>query len=191
MSVEDRLRAGLLTDARSLPEAQVERDLEGVLVRARWRTRRRWGGRLAAAGAVAAAAAVALGALRTPDRPPPEPAESVEALAGDYVVDVPASRAATRLGIDGRWVVRIAGDGTLTLDAPPGGLDGAADAALTLRDGLVVTNALHGAPGCQAGAGVGTYEWDRRAASLSFALVGEDCRARVVLLTSTNWERVP
>jgi hypothetical protein len=199
MSVEDRLRAGLRAEATSLAPAPLERHLDAIHRRVRIRSRTRWTARVAAAGAAAAAvlavAVVATDRLAGSDADPADlPTAPVSRGAGDlrgeYVVDVPASPQGDRLGVSGRWVVRVNGDGTLDLTAPAGGADGSSDASLSVDGDRVVTNALHGVPGCQAGTGVGTYSWSVAGDDVAFAPIGEDCRARTLLFTST-WRRLP
>ncbi len=195
MSVEERLRAGLRADATSLSPAPVERELETVHRRVRRRERARWAGRVAVAGAVAAAV-VAI-AVITGDRiggssvdPVERPPTTIADLAGEYVVDVPATVQGDHLGISGRWVVVVDESGVMELTPPPGGADGASDATLRVEGDRIVTNALHAVPGCQAGEGVGTYAWSADGDTVDFSVVEEDCRGRTLLFTATSWRRL-
>ena len=198
MSVDQRLRAGLHAEAAALPPATVERDLALVNARVGLRRRRRWASGIAIA-ALGAAASVAVGAklvtivddVRDPDAASPAARMPTE-LIGDYVVDIPDTTEANRLQVNGRWVVRIAADGTLDLTAPQDGADGAADASIRLeRDHRVVTNALHSVPGCQAEPAVGTYEYTLGRDDLTFEVVGADCLGRILLFTSAPWQELP
>jgi hypothetical protein len=198
MSVEHRLRAGLNADAETITPA-VEAELATVIARVAVRRRRRWATRAGAAG-LAAAAAVALilvvGGRQPAGGPGPahDPAPDTSVLAGEYVVDVPATAAARRLGMAGRWVVRIGQDGLMDLTPPARAelsqpLSGA---FVRVEEDRIETNAFIGAmPGCQSGDALGSYRWSLQGSVLTFYELGEDCAGRTALFLDAAWERVP
>ncbi|MGZ5404578.1 MAG: hypothetical protein ACXWDL_08000 [Nocardioides sp.] len=192
MSIDRRLRNGLQDEASGI-DPDTHDALALVQTRAVRETRRTRVFQAAAAVAVAVLVAIllplGLDRLGGEDRriTPAAPL----GLEGTYVVDVVASAETRRAGVAGRWVVTFAPNGLVDLAAPEG-VSGISGGSYSVEGEVMRTSSLVDQPGCQAsGRALGTYRWSRVDDGVRFAVVSDDCQARVLLFAYQDWERVP
>jgi len=180
MSVEERLRAGLRSQAYSWDPA-VEGSLAAVRRRHVWRRVRIAGVSAVAAGAVIAGTVSGLQQDHVKGLPPaPLAGSSAPSLAGRYSATVVEP-------------VRLAGDWTLTLRAdgrvdvsPPAGYYGVVSAVLYQGTNTEFRTTLFQEDVC-AGHGIGAYTWVRSHGFVSFTAIGESCAARRAFLVGNTW----
>lgn len=191
MSVDDRLRAGLSRNARSL-EPDVEALLESTLATHRHARWWRWGG---AAGGLAAAACAVVGVVMVGwggDRAgePVAPAHTTMSsivLQGSYAGQVAALPAAPNVA--GRWILEFQAAGVLGVTAPatyPGVVSG----VLYAVQGQEIRTDLFSQDLC-SGQPLGRYAVTRTGPRLALMAVDDPCPARVGVLAATKWTVAP
>jgi hypothetical protein len=194
MSIDRRLRNGLRASADALtPDHFVA--LHTVERKAQRQRRRILLAQLAAAAAAIALVLVALPwsvtRLRGPASvAPPAPASK---LIGEYVVDISESTLTRTEGMAGRWIVRLAADGTVVF-VPPDSFPGSrAGTSYQVNGDQFRTNAFVNdvCNSASAAVPVGTYRWIRTTSTLQFTVVNDSCEARRLFFADSVWEKVP
>jgi hypothetical protein len=168
----------------ALPPGAEERMFE----RGRRRERNR---RLAAIGVGAvlflAVIAIVRSALPGGDEPKPATPVTPEAIAGTYAVELDRDDAdVNRLGLQGRFEMRLERDGDLRLTSPRGFDLRGTPVSFTIDDGVFSTDALVGTE-CDV---PGRYRPRLQSGTLRFEAVDEPCELRRVLLASRTWTPV-
>jgi hypothetical protein len=187
MSVDDRIRAGMIANATAHQPA-VESSLDKVRGRGRRGQTRRL---LMAAGSVAAVSATVL-ILAGPDAPDrsgptttaPSSTSSTSGLFGRYESDVtsPAQLA-------GHWVLELSGNGTITV-IPPNGYAGVVSGTLLSADDTTLRTNLFAQDVC-ADLGNGEFHWTREGARLALRGGVDPCAPRRTFFTENRWVAVP
>ena len=170
----------------TLPAGAEERMFE----RGRRRERNR---RLAAIGVGAvlflAVVAIVRSALPGGDEPAPAIPTPVtpRSAEGTYTTELSRDQEGVRrLGLQGKFELRLERDGTMQLSSPHGYDFSGAPVTFTIENGVLTTDALVGT-GCDA---PGSYRVRLRAGILSFEAVDEPCELRRVLFTARSWTLV-
>jgi hypothetical protein len=187
MSIDDRLRAGLIANA-DVTGVAVERNLETVWHRNRRRVQLRVAVAVAAAALLGVVPWAVVAALDERGAGPASP--ETPQVVGSYRVQVRA-QGETRT-MTGTWTVTFEAGGGLTLD-PPDTFDGVVGEGegYTLDGDRLTTNAFLGWPGCQRTAPpVGAYQVDPDPAEMRFELISDSCGPRIELF-GARWERLP
>ncbi|KQZ88433.1 hypothetical protein ASD62_02990 [Phycicoccus sp. Root563] len=190
MSVDERLRSGLVRNARSL-DPDVEVLLESALATHRRALWLRWG---AATGGLVAAASAAIvlviggwGSDRdAPVLPAKTPTASV-AIQGRYAGQVAALPTVPEVA--GRWVLEFKAGGVLTVTAPPT-YSGVVSGVLYAVQGQEMRTDLFSQDRC-AGQPLGRYAVTRTGSRLALMAVDDPCAARVGVLGATAWTVAP
>lgn len=180
MSVDDRIRAGLIANAATF-QPEVESSLDAV----RGRGRRGRGALVAVVASLVAAASAAVLVLTWPqasEQPSPVlPAPSpTSELFDRYESEVTQPE---RLA--GHWVLEFDGNGTL-LVTPPDRYSGVVSGTLFTADGPTLRTNLFSQDVC-ADLGNGDFSWIREGARLALAENNEPCAARGKFFTGNAW----
>ena len=183
MSVDDRLRSGMIANATAHQPA-----VESSLDKVRGRGRRGQTARLLmAAGSVAAVSTTVL-VVAWPDPPdqsrPATPAPSpTSALFGRYESEV---RAPAQLA--GRWVLELGGNGTITV-TPPTGYAGIVSGTLLSADDTTLRTNLFTQDVCED-LGNGEFRWAREGDRLTLRRSEDPCAPRRTFFTRNRWVAV-
>ena len=186
MSVDDRIRGGMIANGTAHRPA-VESSLDEVRSRGR---RDRTSRLLLAAGSAAAVSAIVLimarpfaidGAEPTTPAPAPRP---MSALFGTYESDVTSP-----VQLAGHWVLRLGGNGTITV-IPPDGYAGVVSGTLLSADDTTLATNLFGQDVC-ADQGNGEFQWNREGTRLVLQASNDPCTARRTVFTGNSWVEVP
>jgi hypothetical protein len=106
-------------------------------------------------------------------------------IAGTYVTNLPAGDPTVdRLGLAGRYELRLLTSGVLLLSVPPSFEQAVGSVVFRLSGNVFTTNAFTNflCPGT-----VGTYRWAIDAESLAFVPLDEPCELRRALFSTRTW----
>ncbi len=196
MSVEDRLRRGLASNAEAF-DPQVERRLAVVVRRRRRRQLLRHGAVVVAACSFLLAGAVVVPRLLSDDLGrvvvevgrPVESAGAGQVLTGGYATTVPAATGVVNdASLAGRWTLTLRADGTLAVQTPAA-YRGVLSGALFTSTSSVFHTSVFDQDLC-SGLGVASYRWTRSGSALTFTVADDRCPGRIAIFTSATWHRV-
>jgi hypothetical protein len=187
MSLDARVK-GALERSSQIVDPDVRRDLSTVR-----RKRRRLALRQRITATLVAAALIAIGVFLAPrivevirnQRKVPANPPAPSALVGTYVVDLSgAGGSLASSGVDGRWDLTLAGDGSIVWNPPPGSeLKEFLPRDTYQVSGTTLSTNLFARSLC-SGSGIGTYGWVRSEGTLTFLATADDCAIRRAMLTA-------